>query len=77
MKHFCDNEKCIFHNLMIDNDDHKINLDGKREIKRYLNKIGADGEHAGEVWLCECCTGVLELINDLMDFSKLKDGVVN
>jgi len=77
MKHFCDNERCIFHNLMIKHDDHIVSMDsGKREIKRYLNKVGADGS-TSDIWLCECCTGVLELVNNLMDFNKLKDGVVN
>jgi hypothetical protein len=76
MKHFCENEKCIFYDLIIKYDDHIVSIDGKRKIKRYLNKIGVDGS-TSDVWLCECCTGVLELVNNLMDFNNLKDGVVN
>ncbi len=77
MRNFCENTKCIFHNIKVENDDHVVRINKETKIKSHLNRIGIDGTNFNEIWLCDCCIGVLELVNNLVDFSKIKDGVVN
>lgn len=76
-KHFCENDKCMFYNYLIDHDDYYILYRGDKKIKRYLNNVHDHGVKVGEIWLCESCTGAIELVIGLIDYSKLKEGVMN
>ena len=76
MNNFCENSKCIFHSIQVDKDDVVLVNKEKKEVKRFLNKIQTEGGN-NDVWLCEYCTGVLELIDGIVTFSRMEEGVIN
>lgn len=77
MNNFCENRSCIFHNIQTEKDEVVLINKDKQEVKRYLSKISDNDGFETNIWLCEYCTGVLELVSDLISFNRIKGGVVN
>lgn len=76
MANFCENTRCIFNNIQTDKEEVVLVNKNKKEVKRYLNKIQTENGES-EIWLCEYCTGVLELVDGIITFSRMEEGNPN